>query len=103
MKTTTVPIDYSDVTPQDFNHYFADTLAVWSFRDKRRLFMITGIEAGPTGNTIYGQYLTKNKEFKYKHLRFDKDWNTNLRPILSRAITFNFFDTAACFCPNRAK
>jgi len=92
MITTISGEAYKDVTPQDFNHYFASTAMVWRISPtKRRLFVVSGLG---DGDKISGQYLTREKEFKDKTISL-KEWWTSLDIILMQPIMFNYKHGAA--------
>lgn len=103
MKTLVVPTDFSDCGNNDIQHYFDGTVGVWDMTPtKKRLFLFGGIERAEEGEVITGQYLTRQKEWRYKQLPL-RDWNKVLKPILSRCISFNHEGIAAVLCPNRTK
>lgn len=70
---------------------------------KRRVFLFGSIDADEQGRpVINGQYLTRQKEWKYKQIPL-QGWNTYLKPILSKVISFNHDGVAAFLAPNRTK
>lgn len=76
---------YKDVTPHDFNHYFASTAMAWKLSpSKRRLFVVSTLE----GQIIKGTYLTRDKEFKPRTINF-KDWWESLDAITLQPLMFN--------------
>lgn len=70
---------------------------------KRRAFLFGGIDQDETGRRIInGQYLTRQREWKFKAIP-RADWNSQLKPILSKVISFNHEGVAAFLAPNRTK
>lgn len=104
MKTLTVPTDFSDCSNADMQHYFEGTVAVWMMTPtKKRVFLIGGIDSDEAGRAVInGQYLTRQKQWKHKALLLN-GWNTTLKPILSKVISFNHEGVAAFLAPNRTK
>lgn len=106
MNTVTNPTDFSDCNTQDFSHYFAGTLMVWtlpSTNSKRRAFLVGDLQHGPAGDyTITGQYLTKLKEWKTKSIKFP-NWFKVLQPVSIRDMYFRCGRGVSLYQPNLSR
>lgn len=108
MRTIINATDFSDCTPQDFNHYFSGTMFIWTLPNtssKRRAFLVGEVgssdEAG-SGYVVKGQYLTKLKEWKTKSIKF-ANWHKVLQPISIRDMFFRCGKGVSLYQPNLSR
>lgn len=101
MKTLINPTDFSDCTTQDFSHYFAGTVMIWTLpntKSKRRAFVVTEVENDGLKTCVVGQYLTKLREWKNKRISFS-NWYNQLAPVSIRDMYFRCGDGVTLYCP----
>lgn len=88
---------YKDATTADFDHYFKGCAMLLKIpTDKRRLYVVEGVGSGPV---ITGSYLTRQREWKEKTIKFN-DWYQVLDAILPHAQYFNIGNAAGYWIPS---
>lgn len=87
---------YKDATTADFAHYFQGCAMLLKIpTDKRRLYIVEGVASGPV---INGAYLTRQREWKEKTIKFG-NWHEQLDVILPHAQYFNVGNAAGYWIP----
>jgi hypothetical protein len=89
---------FADCTPQDFQHYFANTLFRWRLTPtKSRIYWVSNLDG-----RVIGHYLNKEKVLRSKSLDW-KTWWEDLFILPHKMRMFNFSDGVGIWSPTMHK